>query len=478
MHSRTLRGTAIAVALTVAAGACSSDRLNIPNYNAPTIEGANQDPIGVIKLLATGILLLDRNNRAAFVEDVGIFGRESYTYFPTDARSVSHYLIGQPGPGGTKVLDPTGFASGNWNQWYRNLKNEANLLAVVESANLPADQKSGARGFAETFKALDLYYLIVTRDSLGVPVDIPVDPTKPAPWKTRDEVWSYISALLDDAKTQLQAAGSSTFPFDLHSGFAGFDTPSGFLKFNRALAARVLANRGSLGCAACYTQALTALNESFIKNAASQADLDVGVYHIYSNTSGDVLNGMNFVADPNQLAHASTVADAQLQPGGAKDDRVLRKVSALPQPRPAPGSNNGIPATYFFTMYTSTTTPAPIIRNEELILIRAEAEIQTAALGPALTDINMVRTISGKLAPLASLGADPIGTLLYERRMSLLWEGHRWNDMRRFGRLSQLPLDCTGTNCGATVHFVASVMPVPKTECAARATPEQPTVGC
>ena len=93
-------------------------------------------------------------------------------------------------------------------------------------------------------------------------------------------------------------------------------------------------------------------------------------------------------------------------------------------------------------------------------------------------DINMVRTISGKLAPLASLGADPIGTLLYERRMSLLWEGHRWNDMRRFGRLSQLPLDCTGTNCGATVHFVARVMPVPKTECDARPADAKPSVGC
>src|SRR2546423_7420955 len=188
MHSRSWRAIAISMALTVAAGACSSDRLNIPNYNAPTIEGANKDPVGVIRLLATGILLLDRNNRAGFVEDVGVFGRQSYIYFPTDARTVSHYLIGQPGAGGTKQLDPTGFASGNWNQWYRNLKNEANLLAVVETANLANEQKAGARGFARTFKALDLYYLIVTRDSLGAPISIPNNPTQPAPWQSRDQV--------------------------------------------------------------------------------------------------------------------------------------------------------------------------------------------------------------------------------------------------------------------------------------------------
>ena len=84
----------------------------------------------------------------------------------------------------------------------------------------------------------------------------------------------------------------------------------------------------------------------------------------------------------------------------------------------------------------------------------------------ALTDINTIRTVSGGLAPLGSLGADPIGALLYERRYSLLWEGHRWNDMRRYGRLSQLPLDLPS-------HFVAKVMPIPKQECDARNTPTQ-----
>lgn len=461
----------LAIGATLASAACGSDRLQIPQYNAPTIEGANADAVGVVRLLATGILLTDRNNRLGFVSDVGVFGRESYNYFPTDARTVSHYLIGQPGPNGTRLLDPTGFASGNWNAWYGNIKNASNLLAVLETANLPNEQKAATRGFARTSKALDLYYLIVTRDSLGVPTQIPADPTTPAPWQTRDQVFTYISALLDSAKSDLQSAGAAEFPFSLHSGYTGFTTPATYLRFNRAIAARVLVNRGSLGCAACYAQALTALNESFIKTPTSLADLDLGVYHVYSGTPGDALNGMNFVVDPNRLAHSSTVNDAQTQPSGAKDDRVLRKIGALAQPRQAPGSNNGIAANYYFTMYPSTTSPAPIIRNEELILLRAEAEIQTNALAAALADINLIRTISGKLAPLATLGADPIGTLLYERRMSLLWEGHRWNDVRRYGRLGTLPLDLT-------THFVARVMPVPKTECDARPPALDPPVGC
>jgi hypothetical protein len=34
--------------------------------------------------------------------------------------------------------------------------------------------------------------------------------------------------------------------------------------------------------------------------------------------------------------------------------------------------------------------------------------------------------------------------LLYERRYSLFCEGHRWIDMRRFNRLSELPIERTG----------------------------------
>ena len=54
--------------------------------------------------------------------------------------------------------------------------------------------------------------------------------------------------------------------------------------------------------------------------------------------------------------------------------------------------------------------------------------------------------------------------LLYEREMSLLMEGFRWIDARRFGRLDTLPLDLP-------THFVAKVVPIPKAECDARVSP-------
>ena len=455
-------GVAIAAALSLSA--CRND-LTLPNYNTPTVEGLSGDP-AALQLAATGILVAERNQYDNYITDVSIFGREGYYYFQTDARYVSDYLIGA-GTGANKRLSSTGFAAGNWFAYFTNMRNAFNLVNFAEASSLSDQQKAAVRGFANTFRALDMYYAVSLRDSLGIPVEIRLNPNDQAPFVSRDSVYKAISAMLDGAKADLATAGSEDFPFTLHEGFDGFDTPATFLKFNRALAARVLAIRGSLDCGnACYTQALAALGESFVTApgaASSLADMNIGVYNVYSTAPGDALNVLNYEQDPNTLAHASTVADAQKQVDGTTPDaRVARKVEALDKPVGSPGKDVGIPALYRFTIYPSNTTPTPIIRNEELILIRAEANIKLGNSGAALVDINNVRTVSGKLAPLT--GVPTIDDLIYERRMSLLMEGFRWIDARRFGKLSTLPLDLP-------THFVAKVVPIPKAECDARVSP-------
>ena len=54
--------------------------------------------------------------------------------------------------------------------------------------------------------------------------------------------------------------------------------------------------------------------------------------------------------------------------------------------------------------------------------------------------------------------------LLYNKRYSLLFEGHRWIDMRRYGRLTDLPQDIA-----TFVRF--SRFPFPQRECDPRPTP-------
>ena len=104
------------------------------------------------------------------------------------------------------------------------------------------------------------------------------------------------------------------------------------------------------------------------------------------------------------------------------------------------------------------------------MLLRAEANIFTGNLTAALADINNVRQVSGGLDPLGPFASQTaaLDALLYERRYSLLYEGQRWNDYRRFNRLNQLPLD-------RPTQFVAKVMPIPQAQCDARVT--KPT-GC
>jgi hypothetical protein len=64
-------------------------------------------------------------------------------------------------------------------------------------------------------------------------------------------------------------------------------------------------------------------------------------------------------------------------------------------------------------------------------------------------------------ATAGSTDAAFIQALLYERRYSLMLEGLRWIDYRRFGLLQTLPKDLP-------THFVAIVQPIPQAECDAR----------
>ena len=464
------RYVALLGALVIGLAGCNSDKLNVPNYNSPTVDALAKDPNG-IQLLATGMLVSERGAIAGFTRDLGVFGREVYNYFTTDGRTVSNYLVGLANP---QRLDPGGFANGLWSGRYQNMKNSRNLIAAATASNLSAVQKTAVQGFAKTWYAIDVLYLIQTRDSIGVPVEIPTTPSTPSAFVSRDSAYKYVIGLLDEAKTNL-AAGGATFPFVMPSGFAGFDTPASFLRFNRAMAAKANVIRGSLGCLApCYTAALTALGESFATApgaATTLAALDVGPRHIYSTATGDAVNANSFAQDNYIYAHSQAVNIAQKQADGVTlDDRIGRKIVKLATPVAPPGSQN-INAEYRYTIYATTSSPAPVIRNEELVLLRAEANWATGNVAAALVDLNTVRTVSGKLPPLAAVptGAPGLDLIMYEKHLSHLFEGVRWVDMRRWGRLGQLPIDRAG-------QFVAKVMPIPQAECDARA-PNRPK-GC
>ena len=108
-------------------------------------------------------------------------------------------------------------------------------------------------------------------------------------------------------------------------------------------------------------------------------------------------------------------------------------------------------------MYASNSAFAPIIRNEELILLRAEANIALENFTEARADLDFVRAQSGGLDVSRLPDEQLVDELLKQRRYSLLFEGHYWIDMRRYGRLDQLPLD-------REKDVVHSAFPIPAAE--------------
>ncbi len=85
-------------------------------------------------------------------------------------------------------------------------------------------------------------------------------------------------------------------------------------------------------------------------------------------------------------------------------------------------------------------TPIPIIKNEELILLRAEANIGLGEPGRGAAR-HQSRAAAGRAIcrRSATLGTPDaaITELLYNRLYSLMFEGgHRWIDARRYGRLN------------------------------------------
>lgn len=456
---------ALSAGTLVLAVACNSDRLVVPNYQNPTPEEIERDPVGAIPLLATGILRNDRDNHLGFVGGVGILGREAYNYTVTEGRNTSGWLT-------SDVNNQASFGGvSNWAGYYTELRNIKNLLDLIEGvsdATVSAARKNAAKGFAHTMEALALSYLISLRHNLGVPVELKDQPAELAPFVSRDSVYNYILARLELGKTEL-AAGGTAFPFTLHAGFAGFTTPANFLRVNRAIAARVNAYRASLGVsgcgaarsAACYNTVLANLTESFINDAGS---LTTGVFRVYSATANDVANSVSNANTINWVAHVNSDAGVQARAGG-NDLRFETKIFRLTTPKAAANQTIGVTTPWDFTIYPARETPISIIRNEELILLRAEARYYTGDVVGALADINLIRSTSGGLtaaAPFASESAF-LDELLYNRRWSLLFEGHRWIDVRRFGRLSTLPLDLAN-------HVTTQQLPVPQAECLQRAT--------
>ena len=413
---------------------CTLDEIQNPNSPSEETFAENASQAD-IQLLAVGLEAVMRNDIAFHYNSVSILAREYYDLSGVDPRYTGELLKGP--------LDNNGFLTTRaFAAWYKVVKSANLLVPAVENslAGFSDETKNGYYGFAKTLKAYALLMVANRNYTNGIRIDVE-DPDNLGPIVSYENALAEIMDLLNEANSNLGSAGGS---FDFNTTL-GFDTPSDFSKFNRAIAARVALYQGN------NQQALSMLSNSFFD---LNGDLWMGATHVFGLTGNDLQNTLFHVL--NQSGQEFMIHDSWINDAEAGDLRVAEKSNLFD------GGTvlfDGLTADYQIALYDSNIDPIYLIRNEELILIYAEAQIGLDN-NQAVAAINVVRNAAG----IGDYTGDTdnnslIEEVLRQRRYSLIGEGHRWIDLRRLNRLNEnyVPLDRAGDN-------IISAFPTPFTE--------------
>jgi hypothetical protein len=281
---------------------------------------------------------------------------------------------------------------------------------------------------ANTFKGLAYLYMLNVQYQNGVRLNVenPFKPSKPASYA---ESLAGIAGFLDAGATQLDAAGA-TFPFSVPTGFASFNTPALFKQFNRAIALRVAIYQQD------WAKANTLIAQTFINETGS---LTAGPAHSFNPASPDFGNPLLNTASVT-IVGLNEIFDV-IEPGDAR----LAKVTTTGGPFNYTSGTN-VTTKYKANLYLTNTQPVTIIKNEELILIKAEIAAQQAV--PNFTEVkrllDIIRVANGlPTLTLPTTKSQAIDAILKERLYSLWYEGHRWVDMRRYDKIAQIALPPT-----------------------------------
>ncbi|MEO1021950.1 MAG: RagB/SusD family nutrient uptake outer membrane protein [Bacteroidota bacterium] len=402
---------------------CDIAELDDPN-GASLNSVLNNASFTELNNVVTGVEATMRNGHDVYVTATGSIAREFYL-FDADPRNLTDLMgLEDVESGENAILDNNSFyLTSPYNNRYRVIKNCNILLDAVNNTSVEVTQtnRNGYRGFANTIKAYQLLLVLNLLNSNGIRVDV-TDPDNLGSFVPKARALTEIVTLLDLAESQLSDAGSS-FSFSLSGGFEGFNDPASFLTFNRAIASRVAIYQED------WNGALAKLEDSFFN---LEGDLNIGPKHAYSTAGPDILN--NLFKVPNQSGDQIIVNNDWINSADSGDTRVENKTDL----RADPSFSGGFTGTHETRLYPSSTSPVDIIRNEELILIYAEAKWKLGELADAERAINVIRTAAGLPDYEANPSSDTpfLDEILHQRRYSLWAEGHRMVDLRRYGRLN------------------------------------------
>ena len=415
------------------------------NFEVPTELDPNAPPVALyltnantaqIRQLGVGLQAVTRTAFLDFGRVTGSVGREIIFAAATDNRYFTEILgtnVAQYGGTAAGANDPAGIFNTYYFAYSQTRRRaEQFIIAANNTTAISAEQKKAVEGFAKTIQAYVTLNLANMQGKNGIRESFtdlitPGDLLKPGKFGTYASALVLCKKFADDGLAALNASGTAAFPFTVNSGYGSFSSVTEFKKFNRAIAARIAMYQAD------YPGMLTALNQSFLNLTGN---LGSGPRFIFSTAPNDITNGLFHV--PN-ASGAPYVVFADVISGAEAGDTRIFGPTAKVGVRNTPRQSGPFSSTHEVRLYASNIAPATIIRNEELVLMYAEAKVQTSAFADAKTALDLIRT-TYSLAPYAGplTTAALIDEVLKQRRYSLFFEGHRWFDMRRYNRLSQI----------------------------------------
>jgi starch-binding outer membrane protein, SusD/RagB family len=402
---------------------------NVLDPNFPGVETVTTNASKAqLDALAIGQYSLARNGLATYTQVAGVVGKELFNFNSTESRWWTEL-------NGLRPIDNSAFYNTATTGFGLPVRQANILIKACDNTTLVTDaQKNGYKGIANTFKALAYLYMLNAQGKNGVRLNVedPFNPSKPASYT---ESLAGIATLLDQGATQLDGAGAA-FAFTSPSGFvtgtagAAFNSPATFKRFNRAIAARVALYQAD------YTKAQTALTQSFYD---INGDINLGPKHTFNPSNPDVGNPL---LNSTSVRIVGNVKSWDAMETG---DKRAAKVAIQTTPITYSAGGTSYTSKYLANMYKAATDVAPIIRNEELMLIAAEIAANTGATATATANINAVRKANGLGNYAGATTKDAlINAILKERFFSLWYEGHRWVDMRRLNKLAEIDLPVAG----------------------------------
>ena len=402
---------------------CTLDEVIDPNQ--PGLDVTVNNPTAQnLRLLAQGLEAKAREGRASLITATGSIARELYDFNSSDPTTIEG-LLGQEGAiltGSEPQL--TGYMLDR----YQAVKNADFILSGVDQSILSDAEKRGYKGLAYTYKGYVLLDILNLLGTNGVRIDIE-DPNNLGPFLSESDGYQALRDFLDQGFSELQGA---SFDFTFSVGFEGFNTPVTFAEFNRAIAARIAIRQGD------WSGALSLLDDSFL--TLDDSNLFVGPSIPYAQGGTERVNPIFKV--PQQSGDQYIVHNRFINDIQAGDTRINKF-----RLRDDPIGREGLNGTHEIALYESVESSIDHIRNEELILIYAEANIQENNFGDAVTALNIIRNAHGLADYSGAMTQDAlIDEMLYNRAYSLWAEGHAMFDLRRYNRLNLtfLPADRPG----------------------------------